>query len=80
MIFKLNTAFRAVAGAALASLFGALPLVAQQAALPGNAVGAQNLRPYHFLFLAYALAWILVFGWVVSIGRRISRLSQRLGD
>lgn len=80
MISKLSSTFRAVAGALLLSLFGALPLMAQQAGLPGNAVGAQNLRPYHFLFLAYALAWILVFGWVVSIGRRISRLSQRLGE
>ncbi len=54
----------------------ALPAAAQ--ALPGADVGAQNLRAYHFLFLAYALVWILVFGWVVSIARRLKRLEKQL--
>jgi CcmD family protein len=56
----------------------ALPAAAQ--ALPGSDMGAQNLQPYHFLFVAYALAWILVFGWVVSVARRLARLEKRLED
>jgi CcmD family protein len=81
MTSRLNAAFRTVAGTVVMSLVGALPLLAQQSALPGDSgLGAESLRPYHFVFLAYALAWILVFGWVVSIGRRISKLSERLGD
>lgn len=63
---------------ALLSAALALPAAAQ--ALPGSDMGTQNLQPYHFLFLAYALAWILVFGWVVSIGRRLARLEKRLED
>jgi len=63
---------------ALLSAVVALPAAAQ--ALPGTEVGAQNLRPYHFLFIAYAIAWILVFGWVVSVARRLARLEKRLQD
>lgn len=53
-----------------------LPLAAQN--FPGSAVGEQNLRAYHFVFLAYAIAWLLVFGWIVSVGRRLARLEKRL--
>jgi hypothetical protein len=56
--------FSTLALPALLSAALALPAAAQ--ALPGSDMSAENLRPYHFLFLAYALAWILVFGWVVS--------------
>lgn len=62
----------------LLSAATALPAVAQT--LPGSDVGAQNLRPYHFLFIAYALAWLLVFGWVVSVARRLARVEKRLED
>jgi len=51
--------------------------VAQQGV---SGLAGQSLRPYHFVFLAFALAWILVLGWVVSIGRRVSRLADRLGE
>ncbi len=76
MISRLNAALRVVLGVFVVSLAGAAPLLAQGgAAAP---LGSQTLNPYHFLFIAYALAWILVLGWVVSIGRRISRLAERL--
>lgn len=80
MISRLNALVRVALGATLLTLGTGLPVLAQQSgALPGaGGLGAQNLRPYHFLFFAYALAWILVLGWVISIGRRISRLSERL--
>lgn len=64
--------------AVLLSAALALPAAAQ--ALPGTDMSAQNLQPYHFLFIAYALAWVLVFGWVVSIARRLARLEKRLED
>jgi CcmD family protein len=54
------------------------PLLAQEGT-PGGAA-SQNMRAYRFVFIAYALAWILVFGWVVSVGRRLARLERRLGD
>jgi len=61
-------------------LSAALALPAAAQALPGTDLGAETLRPYHFVFLAYALAWILVFGWVVSIARRLARLEKHLED
>ena len=54
------------------------PALAQSATLPGTGLSGQSLRPYGFVFLAYALAWLLVLGWVVTIARRMGRLDKRL--
>ncbi len=44
-------------------------------------LASQRLGPgYMNLFLAYAVAWILVLGWVVSIALRLSRVERRLED
>ncbi len=77
MTSRLQTVVRFALSLGVVALLVPLPLVAQQGA---SGLAGQSLRPYHFVFLAYALAWILVLGWVVSIGRRISRLSDRLGE
>lgn len=60
-------------------LLAVVPLVAQEA-MPGGGLSGQSLRPYRFVFYAYALAWLLVLGWVVSVARRMARLNKRLGD
>lgn len=52
------------------------PVVAQQSDLASQSLG----RPYRFVFLAYAILWVLVFGWVFSVGRRISRLAEEFRD
>jgi len=57
----------------------ALPAVAQEA-MPGGGLSGQSMRPYRFVFYAYALAWIFVLGWIVSVARRMARLDRRLGD
>jgi len=62
--------------AALALL--ASPALAQ--GMPGQGLGGQSMMPYRFVFIAYAIAWLLVLGWVVSVGRRLTRLSRRLED
>lgn len=62
--------------AALAVVFLAAPgsAVAQSADL-----GAQRLgRPYLFVFLAYAVGWALILGWIVSIARRLRSLERRI--
>lgn len=48
--------------------------------MPGGGLSAQSLRPYRFVFLAYAVAWIFVLGWVISVARRLARLDRRLGE
>ncbi len=46
----------------------------------GTALGLQTLgRAYWHVFAAYAILWLLVFGWVISIVRRLRRVEERLG-
>ena len=53
-------------------------LAAQE--LPGSAMAEQSLRPYWHVFIAYAIAIVLVLGWVISIGRRLKDVEERLGQ
>ena len=44
-----------------------------------NDLGSQQLgRGYWHVFAAYAIVWILVFGWLVQIGRRLARVEEKL--
>jgi len=45
-----------------------------------EAIAAQNLRGYTHMFIAYAIAWALVLGWVISIARRLARVEKALTD
>ena len=44
---------------------------------PG-ALAQQSLRAYWHVFIAYAIAWALIFGWVVSLARRLGRAAREL--
>ena len=58
-------------------LFHASPVWAQA----GTPLGQQTLgRAYWHVFAAYAILWLLVFGWVISIVRRLRRVEERLGQ
>ena len=47
----------------------------------GTALGQQTLgRAYWHVFAAYAVVWLLVLGWVISIVRRLRRVEERLGN
>ena len=48
--------------------------------LPGAGMAEQSLRPYWHVFIAYAIAIALVLGWVVSIGKRLRDVEERLGQ
>ena len=50
-------------------------LVAQE---PGSGVALGNLRAYRHVFIAYAVGWVLILGWIVSIARRLGRIESRL--
>lgn len=64
--------------AALAPLLALLslpgPVAAQATDLASQTLG----RGYWHVFIAYAAAWVLVFGWTVAIGRRLARVERRL--
>lgn len=56
-------------------------LVAPAAAQTGaEGLASQSLRPYAHVFVAYALAWAVVLGWVIWIGRRWARVEEELED
>ena len=75
----LNTKrFLGWAVSALVLLLVAVPAFAQETALPGSGLAGQSLRPYAFVFIAYAIAWVFVLGWVISVARRMSGLARRL--
>ena len=37
-----------------------------------------EMRHFWHVFIAYALAWIILFGWVLSILKRFRRVEERL--
>jgi CcmD family protein len=52
-----------------------------QTGLPDpEAIAGQNLRGYTHMFIAYAIAWALILGWVISIARRLGRVEKALSD
>lgn len=79
--FILGLVGRALAALAPAALVLLAPELveaqAQGAAQPPDA--ARQMRHFWHVFAAYAVAWILVFGWAVSISRRLGRIEERLG-
>ncbi len=53
-----------------------LSAMAQEA----GALGRQTLgRPYWHVFAAYAIAWVAIFGWGISMARRLRRVEERFG-
>ena len=50
-------------------------LLAQE---PGSGVALGNLRAYWHVFIAYAVGWVLILGWIISIARRLGRLESSL--
>lgn len=78
---RTRSLFAVAALVALALLLPAAAAVAQQVgAPPPSAVSVQNLRPYWHVFVAYAIAIVLVGGWAVSIARRLRDVEDRLVD
>ena len=51
---------------------------AASAQIEPDALAQQSLRAYWHVFIAYAIAWALIFGWVVSLSRRLGRVAREL--
>lgn len=65
---------------ALLVALSAAELWAQSQGVPATGLGSQSLRPYWHVFIAYTIAIVLVLGWVISIGRRLRDVEERLGQ
>lgn len=56
------------------------PIMTADAANALVQAGSGNeLRPFWYVFLAYASAWLVIGGWLFSMAKRLSRLEERLG-
>jgi CcmD family protein len=54
------------------------PSAAGTRALPRTDAPPRTLRAYWHLFAAFTIAWLLVFGYSLSLGRRFRRLEEQL--
>lgn len=70
----MRRSFKTLVLTAASGLAAAGPLAAQAEELGRQTLG----RPYWHVFLAYAIAWVLVFGWIISITRRLGRVERSL--
>jgi CcmD family protein len=52
--------------------------LARTATLPERQAPPRTLRAYAHVFIAFALAWLLLFGYLVSLVRRFGRLEREL--
>lgn len=59
-----------------AAIFGLLALPAIGVSQNPELVG--SFRPYLFVLLAYAAAWLLIGAWVYRIGRKLSSLMSEM--
>ncbi len=60
----------------LARMLAAALVLLAAAPLDAAQVVGGTLRPYWHVFIAYAVAWLVVLGWVVHIARRLGRLDR----
>ncbi len=58
-------------------LFLVLSTAASAQIEPG-VLAQQSMRPFWHVFIAYAIAWALIFGWVVSLARRLGQVAREL--
>jgi len=59
---------------------GSMAEVIQGGLADPQALAGQNLRGYTHMFIAYFIAWAIIFGWVISIARRLRRLEKALRE
>ena len=71
----LMTRFVKLLPAALVALLATGPF----ADLAAQASSIGGLRAYWHVFIAYAIAILFVLGWVISIGKRLKDIQERLG-
>ena len=65
------------------ALLAALSFVvpgSQELLAQGQASAPRSMSHFWHVFIAYAVAWLLLLGWVFAIVRRIARVERRLDN
>jgi CcmD family protein len=81
---RITSMLRRLAGLGLALLLSAAALGAQaqdgfRAATPEDLMG-EALPAAPFVFVAYSIVWVLFFGYVFLLWRRLGRFERELAD
>jgi len=74
---KIRTVFLTGVLVALVTLLPQL-VWAQGGLADPQAIASQNLRGYTHMFIAYFIAWAIIFGWIFSIARRLGKVEKAL--
>jgi CcmD family protein len=56
----------------------AAPAAQAAPALPAREPAPRTLRAHWHVFAAFAIAWLLLFGYAVALGRRFARIERTL--
>ena len=80
LTLSLAPAPRARAQDSVATAPAAAPAQQSRAVLPGEDIDHQprTMRAYWHVFAAFTLAWLLVFGYAISLGRRFRTLEREV--
>ena len=63
----------------VAVLLALAPVTHLAAQASGDASNIGGLRAYWHVFIAYSIVILMILGWVISIGRRLKDIQDRLG-
>lgn len=61
-------------------LGGLFALVAVEPLAAQSSQTISGMRDFWHVFIAFGIAWVLVFGWAVAIFRRLGRVESQLKD
>ena len=64
---------------AVVALLALAPVTHLAAQASGDASNIGGLRAYWHVFIAYSIVILMILGWVISIGRRLKDIQDRLG-
>ena len=72
-----RTVISSLVASSLVALASATGVAAQELGIQS---AGQSLRPYWHVFVAYAIAIVLVMVWAGSIAKRLGDVEDRLGE
>ena len=57
-----------------------MAILAQSGMPDSQSLVSQDLTAYRHVFIAYMIAWAIILGWAISIGRRLGKIQRAWED